>query len=78
MGAAVAAVRHSSFGLPFVLDGEVHRDWLDESWDVRFELVMPARSFPSFKKQRNSRVCGGRPRWTVTSSTSRGWNATWR
>lgn len=53
MGAAVAAVRRSAFGLAFVRDGEVCRGRLDECWDVRFELVTPVRSFPSFTKQRN-------------------------
>jgi hypothetical protein len=53
VGVAVAAVRRSVFELAFVRDGDVCRGHLDEFWDVWFELVTPARSFPSFTKQHN-------------------------
>lgn len=57
MGVAArpAARRRSvSFEVVFAGEGgEPVRRWLDECWDVPFELVTPARSIPSFKGQRN-------------------------
>lgn len=56
VGGAVwpVARRSGSFEVAFVNGvGEPARRRLEECWDVRFELGMPARSFPSFKGQRN-------------------------
>lgn len=44
----------ASFDVAFVdEDGGSAQRCLDQCWDVPFELVTPARSFPSFKGQRN-------------------------
>jgi hypothetical protein len=51
--AALAGTTAPWFELTFVDDGSLTRRRLDACWDVRFELVTPARSFPSFKRQRN-------------------------
>ncbi len=44
----------SSFEVPFIDEaGGQCRELLPSCWDVRFERVSPARSFPSYKRQRN-------------------------
>jgi hypothetical protein len=54
------------FEVEFIgLDGVVRREPLDRCWRVRFEDVAPARSFPSFKGQRNF------PGWWWSSTTGR-------
>jgi len=47
------------------VDGVVRREPLDRCWAVRFEEAAPARSFPSFKGQRNF------PGWWWSSTVGR-------
>jgi hypothetical protein len=63
---AVAEASCGGVEVEFVADGgRVRRAALGQCWDVRFEDVEPARSFPSYRGQRNF------PGWWWSSTMSR-------
>jgi hypothetical protein len=63
---AVAGLGGAGFEVEFVdVDGGVRRGPLAHCWSVRFEEVAPARSFPSYRGQRNF------PGWWWSSTMGR-------
>lgn len=64
--AAVTQPGGRRFELEFIgRDGALRREPLERCWAMRFEEVVPARSFPSFKGQRNF------PGWWWSSTMER-------
>jgi hypothetical protein len=65
-GVAVAQRAGAGFEIEYVgVDGVVRRGPLAQCWSVRFEDVAPARSFPSYRGQRNF------PGWWWSSTMQR-------
>jgi hypothetical protein len=62
---AVAEASCGGVEVEFVAGGRVQRGGLDQCWGVRFEDVEPARSFPSYRGQRNF------PGWWWSSTMGR-------
>ena len=66
VGVAVAGFTGSGFEVEYVdADGAVRREPLAQGWSVRFEEGAPARSFPSYRGQRNF------PGWWWSATTGR-------
>ena len=64
--AAVAGLAGAEFEIEFLdVDGVVRRGPLMRCWSERFEDVTPARSFPSYRGQRNF------PGWWWSSTMER-------